>query len=645
MAEFEKLHLTPNGIIDEDGKIITDKKMFEAISNPKYNNNTLYTKLGQLYGDVLSNKGLNVYDPLLAKMIYYDKMHMFGTDPLTIGKSYIFFTRPELNFSADNILSSPLLEFYYNTDIGKIIMAMLADPDDFIGVYSSKTVKYSKMLKDLDTLKKAAATLHAIQKENDEKINSLQNSKLSDKGIKIDDASLATAHSESIAEIAKLTEQSSDSENAVDIEATYEKVENQIMTVTQDIISDAQESGVIINAYEYYHGLENKEFESRMDSTAIDDSVQQKTLSIYEDTAEDEEEKLQNLNSRIKKLKEYTDAVNNIIIQNPDLVIDPSLPISMRKTAKDSFVVYNSVKKQYEYANYTTPFIPLLSNACISCSGFKDFNLETFTYDSDYFGNSIQVATGQDDVYGPGEFSVEFEDIYGGPISILFLIWVEYISKVSRGYLTASRRNILNLVLDYTSSVYLFVTGRDFSTIMYFARVIGAFPISFPLGQFIQFTREPTLENAKNLSITFKYNSFSPMDIQDLADFNYLSMQEFARKPKLNYELAFGSNDFFTQADPVETSGMAGRGRNAYSMTAREGTYMSWDTSPTSNPGISGMVPYPVVPGSYTDSGFRTSELPNDYWGGYPFIKDLNKLIWVSPRTNPDDRKYTNLYY
>ena len=48
MAEFEKLHLTPNGIIDEDGKIITDKKMFEAISNPKYNNDTLYTKLGQL---------------------------------------------------------------------------------------------------------------------------------------------------------------------------------------------------------------------------------------------------------------------------------------------------------------------------------------------------------------------------------------------------------------------------------------------------------------------------------------------------------------------------------------------------------------------------------------------------------------------
>lgn len=665
--------------IDETGSSNSNGSILEevvgsALKSSGFTNESYFKKLSELYGDVMANKGLNVADPLMAKMVYYDKHQMFAVDPNVLVKGYIFFTRPELNFTAENILRSSILEYYFNTKLGRYVMSMLADPFDTIGVYSEKIPKWSAMVEKLNEVKSAGNRFINLERLLTKEVNDYQDKQLEtidgwkEKVTAFNEKSNAAATA--ISEASNMSSQSVEKQN--DIIKAAQNAENEFDTAAQDLVKLASESGLMVNYYNYMGGttdadLIDEKYVSDADAKRkeANESIQlatPETGNLYaRSTAADFQSgmtggvtgsdfyepptatklKSKRPEERIEEANKYLTALENVIIKDNDLSLDPTLPLEGICFAKDVIKVFNPMTGLEEPANYTTPFIPLLSNTCLSCSGFKDFNLESFMYDSDYHGASINVATGQDDVYGPGEITCEFEDVYGGPVSILFLIWIEYISKVSRGKLTASKRNILNLVLDYTTSIYVFNTGRDMSTIKYWAKLTGAYPVTFPIGQFIQFSREPNLENAKNLSITFKYNRYEPMEIAAMADFNYLSIQEFSRRPEANYEEMFKDSDKW-KAYQVKGVNRSGRGRSMFSKTSLSVNGMRWSKSPFMNPGISGKVPYPIMDGSIDErTGLRTTEMTTDYWGGYPYIHNLTKLLWVSPHTNPDDEVYS----
>ena len=146
----------------------TDKQPFETDfqreSQKVFKNNTEnYTsndmsflrKLNSLYGDALNVKGLNVADPFEANMFHYNKLGFRGNiDHPRVSKTYVFFTRPELNFSFENINSIPFFKWLYAQDIGKMIMASLTDPEYFINAPAAfnttkfKTQDFVKMLED-----------------------------------------------------------------------------------------------------------------------------------------------------------------------------------------------------------------------------------------------------------------------------------------------------------------------------------------------------------------------------------------------------------------------------------------------------------------------------------------------------------------
>jgi hypothetical protein len=66
-------------------------------------------------------------------MFHYNKLGFKGNiDQPRVTKTYVFFTRPELNFSFENISSVPFFKWLYAQDIGKMIMASLTDPEYFI---------------------------------------------------------------------------------------------------------------------------------------------------------------------------------------------------------------------------------------------------------------------------------------------------------------------------------------------------------------------------------------------------------------------------------------------------------------------------------------------------------------------------------
>ena len=94
-------------------------------------------EMNKLYGNAMSAKGLNLIDPIAANFFHYNKMSMRGnTDYPRVTRTHVFFTRPELNFSYENINSIPFFQWLYSKRIGKMIMTALTDPNYFINAPS-----------------------------------------------------------------------------------------------------------------------------------------------------------------------------------------------------------------------------------------------------------------------------------------------------------------------------------------------------------------------------------------------------------------------------------------------------------------------------------------------------------------------------
>ena len=69
-------------------------------------------EMNKLYGNAMSAKGLNLIDPIAANFFHYNKMSMRGnTDYPRVTRTHVFFTRPELNFSYENINSIPVFQW------------------------------------------------------------------------------------------------------------------------------------------------------------------------------------------------------------------------------------------------------------------------------------------------------------------------------------------------------------------------------------------------------------------------------------------------------------------------------------------------------------------------------------------------------
>lgn len=169
-----------------------------------------------------------------------------------------------------------------------------------------------------------------------------------------------------------------------------------------------------------------------------------------------------------------------------------------------------------------TPFIPVLSNLCTESSGGKDVILETEQTDANFSGNHLVYGSGINESRGPGEITLTFEDIYGSPVFYLILMWVYYIHYVAKGVCHPERNYIVNRIIDYTCSIYIFTLDTDQKTIIRATRYTGAFPKMIPFAN-IMHTKDIDIQALSKLSIPFQYNHACPMDPILFREFNMIA--------------------------------------------------------------------------------------------------------------------------
>ena len=566
---------------------------------------SLLRHMNKLYGNAMSAKGLNLLDPVEANMFHYNKMGMRGeTDYPRVTKTHIFFTRPELNFSYENINSVPFFKWLYSKRIGKMIMTMLTDPNYFINAPAALNTNNIDKIQYERICAKMAAYMaeqeNVIAGQDKAYAAARQAAGASEFGAYPSDLDVGNPNFDEDSEEARAAEAEElknkttdeiDAEfaaglNGVDI--------NELNASAWETLSKTQED--VQKSYEnwdtYYEAYKKGD-------------VKGETSDWWKG--------FNNMDGG-KSGEEITDVLLSMGILKADTWLG-----SADKNRPESVPF-----------NFTSPFIPLLSNCCTSLEGARDIQMEIHQYEEDKFSSNLQVAKGFDSVWSSGEFSTSFEDMVYSPVGLLILLWVLYIHYVSRGFIATTKDHIVERILDYTCSAYVFVLGPDGRHIERWCKFTGCFPKSYPLASQILHSNTPDPEMLQKLQITWGYNRFEFMDPQIFMDFNFLSESEWLCKLKRPfwedlYKRAYNTiadNGFTNIANDKDTG--ADEWKNVVFQIYKRNPKI-WDAIAPANVGMSGKVPPSLIESDYD------GQISN-VWGGYPYVNDGNELIWVMPK-------------
>lgn len=542
--------------------------------------NFLHT-VTKLYGNAMSAKGLNLLDPIYTNLFHYNKLQNVAlTDYPRVTRAYVFFTRPELNFSFENIQSIPFFKWLFAKPIGKMVMSALTDPDYFINapsqLNSSDSLTPAAYMQVLNSFKNELSQ-YSTDVENNTKLSSMMDV------------------SNGVQDYSSQEDQLLKEEERRDNNTVESANPSDLAYGTSDIASLQKEVNDMNNVYGKFN-------------------------SSYTEQINVIDKMLDNINAEVNKNPNSNNALNIYLAKN------------IMRTTHNSSV--------YDKFNYTSPFIPLLGNTCTSLTGAKGFNLESYSYEEDEFSGSLQVATGMDSLWNNGSFTTSFDDISYGPVNLLFTVWMMYIHYVSRGYISTTRSHVTERILDYTCSAYVFIIGADGRSIERFCKYTGCYPETYNLDSQLDFSKELDPEMLRKLQIGWKYNRFEPMNPEIFTDFNYLSESEWLFRSRSWKNMYDRKSDLAT-GNMLDSSRMATE-REKILLRSTGRSDKIWDV--VSDPGMSGKVPRALINGTAIDDGeLSETDMISNYWGGYPYINKGSEFIWVLPRFSNSDSQEKNV--
>ena len=164
-------------------------------------------------------------------------------------------------------------------------------------------------------------------------------------------------------------------------------------------------------------------------------------------------------------------------------------------------------------------FLVLLSNEALSFE-VGDTVLKTIEHGETYNGNKIIYGKSDQESTAAGELSVRYIDTVNLDIFKLHLAWTDYINKVSRGIFSPKAIYMKNKIIDYAASCYYFLCGPDGSTILYWQKLTGVFPVNTSENTFSW--DSGTLLAKPEINIKYMYSFRSSMDVISLMEFNDL---------------------------------------------------------------------------------------------------------------------------
>lgn len=211
-------------------------------------------------------------------------------------------------------------------------------------------------------------------------------------------------------------------------------------------------------------------------------------------------------------------------------LLDPRLQTPFSMDAGGTELFNESVMKQLAYAtkplaaNFVdpyNPFLTILSNTCISVSGFPDITAETFSSKAGLHKEQYVQYDDTTKTLMPIDLSCTFRNVEGDPVSYLHYVWMTYGSAVFEGLMMPYIDYLAQNWIDYQTRIWRLIMDKDNRVVKKIAATLPAIPVSLPMGSFFDFNIETpyNLQN-KEINIRFKAMGIEYMDDKLIREFN-----------------------------------------------------------------------------------------------------------------------------
>lgn len=175
-------------------------------------------------------------------------------------------------------------------------------------------------------------------------------------------------------------------------------------------------------------------------------------------------------------------------------------------------------------------FIPILTNQCVSLSGFADTAIEAQASEAGLYGEQHVIAEGFSDDYSYFRLSAVYDEVEGKIISSLIYYWMLYIALLRNGTIYRHSENALNDRLDYTSRIVHVALTADKKKVTGIYTATVAFPLAVNDGVQANYQRDTNLPTESNkVSVSWGALWPSKYDPIQRLEFNRLVSESMKR--------------------------------------------------------------------------------------------------------------------
>lgn len=166
-------------------------------------------------------------------------------------------------------------------------------------------------------------------------------------------------------------------------------------------------------------------------------------------------------------------------------------------------------------------FIPVLTNNCLSQSGWPSISVPTFTSKPGRVNEAVSMVDGVVDNHEVWDLNVNFRNTRGDPILYLIYSWVLYMSYVFEGRLVPYIDMISENEIDYCTRIYRLVLDYKKQRVTKIAATHASFPIGVPIGDPFNSSGDRVYSEANSeISVTFRCMGVDYFDDILVKEFN-----------------------------------------------------------------------------------------------------------------------------
>ncbi len=151
-------------------------------------------------------------------------------------------------------------------------------------------------------------------------------------------------------------------------------------------------------------------------------------------------------------------------------------------------------------------FIPLLTNALKSISGFPDPTTPSYTSSENIRGGQWGIVDGHLDIYRKYSLSCTFDEFYGFPVTELFSYWITYQAEV---FANTGMQPYPDFIayneIDYNTRIYRLIMDNTNTRVNMIYACGAAYPNSIDLGQMFNYNKEnPYSSDITEVNVTIE---------------------------------------------------------------------------------------------------------------------------------------------